>query len=168
MSQPALKVAQTEEQVKTGLDEDARKKVADYLSGILTDTYFLIMKTHTYHWNVAGPMFHSVHEMTEEQYTNMFDAADEIAERIRALGYRAPVSKAAGPDNAAVSTDDSAESAKEMIADLIKDHEATVRQMREAAEAAEQCDDFVSHDLMVERMTYHEKVLWMWRAMSTE
>lgn len=168
MTQAALKVAQANEDVSTGIEEAAREKIAKALSAVLTDTYFLVIKSHIYHWNVVGPMFHAIHEMSEEQYENMFAAADDIAERIRALGHFAPIADAAGPAQAAVSPMTGARTAQEMVQDLIDDHEAAIRKMREAAELAEGENDFVSHDLLVERMTYHEKVVWMWRSLITE
>ena len=90
-AQKALDPKPREENVNFGLDDKARETIAQNLSAILADTYALLVKTHIYHWNVVGPLFHSIHEMTEEQYNDLFKATDEIAERIRALGYRAPV-----------------------------------------------------------------------------
>lgn len=168
MAHAALKPAMTEETPLTGIDEGDREKIAELLSAILTDSYYLVIKSHIYHWNVVGPMFHAIHEMTEEQYTNLFQAADEIAERIRALGHRAPIANAAGPGEAVVSMDASAATAHAMVADLIDDHEAVIRKMRDAADLAEDKRDFVTHDLLVERMTYHEKVVWMWRSLIKE
>ena len=84
----ALNVVPSKDEIKTGVrDTDA---MAQGLEHMLADTYRLIFKTHAIHWNVEGPMFFSVHNLTEEHYKNMFDAADEIAERIRALGQLAP------------------------------------------------------------------------------
>ena len=84
----ALKVVPSTSHVSTGVrDTDA---IAKALSGVLADTYRLVFKTHAYHWNVEGPLFYSIHKLTEEQYENMFTAADELAERIRALGELAP------------------------------------------------------------------------------
>ncbi|RKF06924.1 DNA starvation/stationary phase protection protein [Oceaniradius stylonematis] len=168
MVQAALKPELSDEPVSTGIDEAAREKIAQALSAILTDTYYLVIKSHIYHWNVVGPMFHAIHNMTEEQYTNLFQAADDIAERIRALGHKAPIADAAGPNQAVVSMDASAKSAHDMVADLIDDHEAAIRKMREAADMAEEMSDFVTHDLLVGRMTYHEQVVWMWRSLITE
>ncbi|MBO6638134.1 MAG: DNA starvation/stationary phase protection protein [Roseitalea sp.] len=168
MAQAALKPELANENVSTGIDDGAREEIAQALSAILTDTYYLVIKSHIYHWNVVGPMFHAIHEMTEEQYTNLFKAADEIAERIRALGHKAPIADAAGPKEAVVSMDASARSAHDMVADLIQDHEAAIRKMRDAADMAEDKRDFVTHDLLVGRMTYHEQVVWMWRSLITD
>ena len=78
MSQAVLKPELGNEKPETGLSQDARREIAEKLSAILTDTYFLVIKSHVYHWNVVGPLFRSVHLLTEEHYTNLFDAADEI------------------------------------------------------------------------------------------
>ncbi|WP_223475927.1 Dps family protein [Oricola indica] len=168
MSQAVLKPKLGKEEIETGLSADSRKEVAEHLSAILTDTYFLVIKSHVYHWNVVGPLFHSIHVLTEEHYKDLFDAADVIAERIRALGHHAPIANAAGPDNAVVSLNTTARTAHDMVAELIDDHEAAIRKMRAAAEAAEKSDDFVSHDLLVARLTFHEKAVWMLRSLITE
>jgi starvation-inducible DNA-binding protein len=166
-AQKALDPKPREENVNFGLDDKARETIAQNLSAILADTYALLVKTHIYHWNVVGPLFHSIHEMTEEQYNDLFKATDEIAERIRALGYRAPVVGNKGHD-IVIELGAESKTAHEMIEDLISEHESTIRKMREAAEVAEEADDFVSHDMLVGRMTIHEKTVWMLRALVTD
>src|SRR3546814_4709527 len=74
--------------IDIGIAEDDRKAIAEGLSRLLADTYTLYLKTHNYHWNVTGPMFNTLHTMFEQQYTELAAAVDEIAERIRALGFR--------------------------------------------------------------------------------
>lgn len=168
MTQAVLKPKLIDEKVETGISKDARREIAEELSAILTDTYFLVIKSHVYHWNVVGPLFRSIHMLTEEHYNDLFGAADVIAERIRALGFHAPIADAAGPGQAVVSIDTSARTAHDMVADLVHDHEAAIRKMRSAAELAEKHDDFVSHDMLVARLTFHEKAVWMLRAMIAE
>lgn len=163
-----LKPELGKENVSTGIEIDARREIAEHLSAILTDTYYLVIKSHIYHWNVVGPMFHAIHHMTEDQYKDMFAAADIIAERIRALGFHAPIAEAAGPGQASVSMDTSAKCAADMVQDLIDDHESAIRKMREAAGLAERHRDFVSHDMLVGRMTFHEQVVWMLRSLIAE
>jgi starvation-inducible DNA-binding protein len=80
--------------VDIGIEEDARKELAEGLSALLADTSTLYMKTLGYHWNVVGPMFHSLHLMFEQQYVELREAMDVIAERVRALGSLAPGSYA--------------------------------------------------------------------------
>ena len=78
--------------IEMGITADERSGVARGLSRLLADTYTLYLKTHNYHWNVTGPMFASLHLMFETEYMELALAVDEIAERIRALGVRAPAS----------------------------------------------------------------------------
>ncbi len=76
--------------VNIGIKNSDRKSIAEGLSHYMADAFTLYLKTHTFHWNVTGPMFNSLHSMFETQYTEQWAALDEIAERIRALGYNAP------------------------------------------------------------------------------
>ena len=66
------------------------QNVGEALSNVLADTFTLYLKTHNFHWNVVGPMFHTLHLMFEDQYNELWLAGDAIAERIRALGCVAP------------------------------------------------------------------------------
>ncbi|MCP1169520.1 Dps family protein [Limimaricola litoreus] len=135
--------------------------IADALSDALTDTYRLVLKTHACHWNVVGAMFYPLHQMTEEHYTDMFTAADVLAERIRALGKRAsvkPVRMIDGLDTGADLTAD------EMVRGLLSDHEALSRRFYALVEAAEISGDPVTADLATERAAFHDKAAWMLRA----
>lgn len=140
--------------------------VADALTEVLTDTYRLVLKSHIYHWNVTGPLFVSLHDMTEEHYTDMFTAADVLAERIRALGKPALIS----PTNLAAGSDgqdaDASLSADGMIKDLLADHENLAARMRALVGTAEAADDPVTADLATTRADFHEKAAWMLRALA--
>jgi starvation-inducible DNA-binding protein len=150
------------EQIDSGIDPAARSKIAESLGEILGSTYSLVVKTHVHHWNVVGPLFHSLHEMLEEQYTELFEATDLFAERIRALGFPAPVPAISVPAAAREMV------AEEIVDDLIGDHEAIVRTMRQAALSAEDQKDIVTNDMLVGRMQLHEKTIWMLRAVVTK
>ena len=76
--------------IDIGLSQEQRSTIADGLGRLLADTYVLYGKTHGFHWNVTGPMFNTLHLMFMVQYTELWTALDEIAERIRALGLMAP------------------------------------------------------------------------------
>src|SRR5213083_3150732 len=76
--------------INIGINEEDRKQIAEGLAKLLADTYTLYLKTHNFHWNVTGPMFQTLHMMFEAQYTELANAVDLIAERIRALGFPAP------------------------------------------------------------------------------
>lgn len=148
------------ESIGTGLDEAARAKIAASLQSILGSTYRLLVKTQIHHWNVVGPLFHPIHILTEQHYEDLFGAVDTIAERIRALGHPTEA-----PEIGTEKTKVAEMSAHELLADLVADHEALCREMREVASAAEEVDDIVTNDMLVARLTFHEKAIWMLRAM---
>jgi len=153
--------------LNTGLDENARTSVAQAVNGVLADTYVLYMKTHAYHWNVTGPQFHTLHNMFEEQYRDMWAALDELAERVRALGHFAPTSGKAFADLAGIeSAETSPPAAPDMIKNLLADHEKLIRRGREALSTAEESGDAASADLLTQRIQTHEKTAWMLRAMT--
>ena len=155
---------QKTEPLKIGLDAEFRAEMSQRLSGILANTYQLTIKTHIYHWNVVGPLFKPFHELTEDHYNALFAATDIIAERIRALDHFAPEDVSL-VNFAPRAKDANAKTAEHMIGDLIADHEAAVRTMREAAAFAGEADDVVTADMLTARLTFHEKALWMLRAM---
>lgn len=152
-------------QVNTGISEAARQQIAENLSRLLADSYTLYLKTHNYHWNVTGPLFNTLHLMTEEQYTELATAVDDIAERIRALGVPAPGSYAEFAKLASVQEATGGEDAEEMIRQLVLGQEAVVRTARKAIPAAEDASDEPTLDLLTQRMQVHEKTAWMLRSM---
>jgi starvation-inducible DNA-binding protein len=145
-----------------------RGVVAEGLARLLADTYTLYLKTHGYHWNVTGPHFRSLHLMFEEQYLDLRDAVDEIAERIRALGVVAPGSYREMVHLASVVDAEGAPTAIEMVRHLIEGNEIVVRTATAVVAAAEEASDPVSLDLATRRIAVHEKTLWMLRATVAE
>lgn len=150
--------------IDIGMSDKDRKRVAAALSRVLADTYALYVKTHNYHWNVEGPNFPALHEMFEGQYAALATAADEIAERIRALGHPAPGGLAAFAQLASVKDETGRPKAAEMVKTLAKDHETATRAAREVMKVAEAAGDEATADLMIERMAAHDKFAWMLRA----
>ena len=138
--------------------------VVEALSKLLADTYTLYLKTHNYHWNVTGPMFNTLHTLFETEYTEYALAVDEIAERIRAIGARAPGSYTEFAELASVKEDCDSPPAMEMIKNLVADQEATVASARKVAEVAEAAGDKATADLGVRRIETHEKNAWMLRS----
>ncbi|CAE7349261.1 unnamed protein product [Symbiodinium pilosum] len=151
--------------LNTGLSDEDRKVVAEGLSRVLADTYTLYLKTQNYHWNVTGPRFKGLHELFEEQYVELREAADEIAERIRALGHFAPGSYAQFAELKSVEEAPATPpSAEEMLGQLAADNETLSRVARSVVTSAENVEDEVTIDMMVARMSVHEKAAWMLRA----
>ena len=151
--------------IDIGINAKDRKAIADGLSHLLADTYTLYLKTHNYHWNVTGPMFNTLHLMFEQQYNELALAVDQIAERIRALGYPAPGSYADYAKLTSIKESTGVPSAEDMIADLVRGQEAVVKTARKVFPAADSVNDEPTADLLTQRMDIHEKTAWMLRSM---
>ena len=151
-------------QVNIGINEQDRAAIAAGLSRLLADSYTLYLKTHNYHWNVTGPQFNTLHQMFEGQYTELAAAVDEIAERIRALGVRAPGSYSAYSQLTRIEEGSGEESADEMIRQLAIGQETIVRTARDAFPAADKASEEPTADLLTQRMQNHEKNAWMLRS----
>lgn len=147
--------------IDTGFSAEDRTQVAQGLSRLLADTYAVYLKTHGYHWNVRGPYFSSLHNLFMEQYTEEWQALDEIAERIRALGELAPQTFG----NLTAIKDGNPESEWEaMVEELKRDNETVCRTAREIFPLAEKAGDQATMDLITQRFQAHEKHAWMLRA----
>ncbi|MCW6036493.1 DNA starvation/stationary phase protection protein [Spirulina subsalsa FACHB-351] len=151
--------------VNIGISEGDRKSIVEGLSRLLADTYTLYLKTHNFHWNVTGPMFQSLHTLFETQYTELALAVDAIAERIRTLGYPAPGSYSEYAELSSIAETRGVPEATDMIRLLVEANEAVVRTARAAFPNAEKANDESTVDLLVERMSIHEKAAWMLRSM---
>jgi starvation-inducible DNA-binding protein len=152
-------------EINIGIEEQDRKNIAEGLSRLLADSYTLYLKTHNYHWNVKGPLFNTLHQMFEVQYSELALAVDEIAERIRALGEPAPGSYKAYAQLTSIEEEDSVPEAEQMIRQLLEGQEAVVRTARSVIGAAEAANDEPTADLLTQRMQVHEKNAWMLRSM---
>jgi starvation-inducible DNA-binding protein len=138
---------------------------AQALGHVLADTFTLYLKTHFFHWNVTGPMFHELHLLFDQQYNELWLAVDVIAERMRALGAVAPGSSAAYARLTTLAEDERVPDARTMIQRLLDGHEAVVATARSALAVAERVEDPVTADLLTQRLQVHEKTAWMLRSM---
>lgn len=150
--------------IETGVNEGDRANIADGLTRLLADTATLYFKTHGYHWNVTGPSFPALHSLFEEQYQELQGSIDVIAERIRALGHRAPGSYKEVGALSSVPEADGAPDAMEMVQDLALGHEQLARTARELAQVADEARDYPTVDLLSDRLAAHEKAAWMLRS----
>lgn len=155
-------------QVDIGIENKAREEIAQGLSRLLADTYTLYLKTHNFHWNVTGPMFQTLHLMFEQQYTELSTAVDEIAERIRALGFPAPGSYSEYGKLTSIEEASGVPAAKDMIRQLVAGQEAVVRTARSIFSVADEANDEPTADLLTQRMQIHEKTAWMLRSLLEE
>lgn len=151
--------------IDIGIPEDQRRAIADGLGRVLADSYTLYLKTHNYHWNVTGPMFNTLHLMFEGQYTELALAVDQIAERIRALGFPAPGSYAAFAALTEIEEESEVPAAEDMIRNLVVGQETVVRTARSLFVLVDAAHDEPTADLLTQRMQIHEKNAWMLRSM---
>lgn len=152
--------------INIGIGEKDRAAIAGGLSRLLADTYTLYLTTHNFHWNVTGPMFNTLHAMFMGQYTELWNAVDPIAERIRSLGFPAPGSY--GQFGALASIEDAPAKppkALAMVKILVDGHEAVARTARSVFPLADAAGDEPTADLLTQRLTVHEQTAWMLRSL---
>ena len=152
--------------IHIGISDKDRAAIAQGLSHLLADTYTLYLTTHNFHWNVTGPMFNTLHAMFMVQYTELWNAVDPIAERIRSLGHPAPGSYADFGKLASV-PDAPAKPPKalEMVRVLVEGHEAVARTARCLFSVVSEANDQPTADLLTQRLTVHEQTAWMLRSL---
>ena len=151
--------------IEIGIPEEPRKQISDGLKKLLANTYVLYHKTHGYHWNVTGPMFDTLHNKFMLQYTELWNAIDPIAERIRSLGFFAPGNYSEMAKYILIPDDKEVPKATQMIQNLVEAHEVVIRTAREIFPSAEKVSDQATMDLLTQRLDIHEKTAWMLRVM---
>ena len=152
--------------INIGIGEKDRGAIAGGLARLLADTYTLYLTTHNFHWNVTGPMFNTLHLMFMGQYTELWNAVDPVAERIRSLGHAAPGSYAQfGKLSSIKDAPAVPPKALEMVAILVAGHEAVARTARSIFPLADKAGDEPTADLLTQRLTVHEQTAWMLRSL---
>ena len=152
--------------INIGISEDDRAAIAGGLSRLLADTYTLYLTTHNFHWNVTGPMFNTLHLMFMTQYTELWNAVDPVAERIRSLGHPAPGSYAQfGELSSIKDVPRDPPKALEMVAILVEGHEAVARTARSIFPLGEKAGDEPTADVLTQRLAIHEQTAWMLRSL---
>jgi len=135
--------------------------VVDALRQVVADSYAVMAQTHICHWNVRGPSFFSLHPAFELQYTELFGAIDEIAERIRALGALAPGGLGSLASMSTVSEIEEAASAGEMATHVSEANATLIHSLMKARDLAGESGDDQTQDLMIGRIQVHQKTKWM-------
>jgi starvation-inducible DNA-binding protein len=164
----AANAATREEHMST--TQEARREidggVGAALERFLADTYVLYLRTQNYHWNVTGRRFAELHAFFDRQYKALAEAVDAAAERLRALGYRAPGSLPELARLTSLTEDDGGwPPADEMVRTLLRDHEAVIGSAKSLLREAEAAQDVVTSDLLTGRLAFHEKEVWMLRSL---
>ena len=164
MTQTVLKNEITELSPRTWMDAGQRKEIADGVANILADAYRLLVNTQGLHWNAEGPMFYSLHKLTEDQYRDLFESIDVLAERIRALGLPAPQTIKEFSERSALTDLPDKSELNARIERLVEDYERAARRAAGVIELAEKSNDVKTADMLTERIGVYEENAWMLRA----
>lgn len=164
MAHSSMQTVAKEFPVKTGVDRKDRRELAKMLTQIIGSSHVLYAKVRGVHWNVVGPAFYSLHKMTEEEYEDLNNAIDDMAERIRAIGFSAPTGLKEMLENSVISDQTKLLPANDMVKELVEDHEKMARLIRDGVAAAEDVEDVKTADMLTERIGVHEEAAWMLRA----
>jgi len=150
--------------VATELDQTAIEAIVEGLTQSLAETVVETMKAQTFHWNVTGMAFGPLHDLFQKMYEDHFQAQDDLAERIKALGGHAEGRLSEHLKRANVSESDGTLPAEKMVESLAADQEALAGALAQLAEVAEGHGDLLTQDLAIARGQVHEKFAWMLRA----
>lgn len=151
--------------VNIGINPKNRKEVVELLEKQLSDTYILQLKTKYYHWNVTGSNFFSLHTLFDTQYAQLAEAVDELAERIRSLGFSTPGTFHEFLELADLGEDKSLPASwQDMVTNLVAAHEHLAKTTRDKISASQKDGDEGTADLFIKRLQEHEKAAWFLRS----
>ncbi|MDA3959152.1 MAG: DNA starvation/stationary phase protection protein [Planctomycetota bacterium] len=165
LEQPTVRkgnIMTTDSSTIAGLDEQQSIRVTKTLTGVLADHVVLRMKLQNVHWNIFGPLFHSVHTMTEQRYLALTPSIDAIAERIRALGHPAPgrlgyLLKQSCLDE---------EGDGQLLDDLLDSCQQVVQQTRACCQTATALGDEITADMLIGIIGDHDEFIWQLRSLT--
>jgi starvation-inducible DNA-binding protein len=164
MTEAALKTKVTEMLPDMGMRLEQRRRVAKRLGDAVADAFRLSFNLQALHWNVEGPMFFSLHKLTETQYEEIEASVDEIAERIRALGLPAPESLRGLDDRSVIEDLPKSADLKQRVLRLVSDYESAGQRLKEIVSLAESSGDIKTADLLTSQLGTYEEYAWMLRA----
>lgn len=139
-------------------------QITDKLAHFLADTFVLYVKTLNFHWNIVGPEFSMFHKLFQSQYEELAEAIDELAERIRTLGRKAPGSMQDFLNLSCLKESKPTLTYQEMVTELEKVHESLIEHCHEIIEFTDSVKDQGTSDLLIERIRSHAKQAWMLRS----
>ena len=164
MNHAVLENTVTELAPDIGMRREQRLVVAEKLGDALADAFRLSFNLQALHWNVEGPIFYSLHKLTETQYEEIAETVDEIAERIRALGLPAPESLRELDERSVVTDLPPDAELKARVERTVSDYEGAGHRLKQIVSLAESNDDIKTADLLTDQLGKYEEFAWMLRA----
>lgn len=166
-TEASAKAAVVPSNVNIGISDKNRQAIANELQILLADESLLYAKTRNFHWNVEGLHFGQLHKLFEEQYSELAEMIDSIAERIRKVGHYAVGTLSGFLNLTRLLEHDGQGDGKDtdMISALLDDHETIIREMRNAIDKIDDTyKDAGTADFLTGLMEQHETMAWMLRA----
>lgn len=149
---------------KMGLDKKTCDEICGRLSHFMADSFVVYMKTLNFHWNMVGDRFFMFHKLLEEQYEEVSEGIDQLAERIRMLGQPSPGTLSEILNLSCIKEANKKLSQEKMIEELAKDNTTLVEHCRQIIDFTDEKEDQGSSDLLVDRMRAHDKNAWILRS----
>lgn len=137
------------------------EKIAQGLQKVVDNSYALMALTHHAHWNIEGEGFFDLHKAFQSQYEELFEAIDEIAERIRAIGHYAKGSVDHFAEAGSLGTLPLTGAAQKLVKGLLDAHQRLVIKLKGVRDLAADFGDKETEDLMINRVRVHDKIIWM-------
>ncbi|WP_308990606.1 DNA starvation/stationary phase protection protein [Mariniflexile litorale] len=147
-----------------GITEKNLKSNIEHLTVVLSNAMILYVKTRKFHWNVTGPSFMELHKLFENQYNDLEKDIDEIAERISKLGGKSIGTMKEFIKHGSLKESETDPSQKVMIEELLSDHEAVIKELRDIINSIEEdTDDMGTSDFLTALLLSHESKAWVLR-----
>jgi len=141
------------------------QKMIEQLNKNLADVQVLYVKLHNYHWNIKGPHFLGIHNLTEGYYDYFAKQYDEIAERILQIGSKPLTTMKSYLEVSNIKEESKSKfSASEVIKSVTKDFTYLLKELKKTSKTAEAENDLTTQALADENVAWFEKAIWMLKA----
>jgi len=145
----------------TDLSSEAVAEISAKINVVLADFFALYLKTKNFHWHISGPHFRDYHLLLDQQGEQIFEATDDIAERVRkiggttlrSIGNIAELQTLKDNDQDFVPPFD-------MLRELMNDNKALVITMRAAHEVTDKYGDVATTSLLENWIDEAERRTW--------
>lgn len=148
---------------RIGITKKELESSNNCLTTVLANEMLLYTKTRKFHWNVSGNSFMELHKLFESQYTELEQIIDEVAERISKLGGKAIGTMQEFIDHSVLKENPKSLDQKEMLQELLSDHETVLKQLRDFIKEIEETKDYGTADFLTALLQKHEEKSWMLR-----
>lgn len=135
--------------------------ITEMLLSVLANSYSLCLKTQNYHWNITGPHFIELHKLLDDQYSELIEAVDGIAEHIRTYGIKIQADFGFFQGLNQLAEADHNADYKTMIMHLLEDNKKLYQIIVDCIKVAEDNSNYTTVDLLSNRLLAHEKNIWV-------